>query len=108
MRITGHDVARLPTWHVPQRTRHPEVDEQNATALEPNNQILAATVESFDALALKLCCNLERIERSNDARVADLDLRERSADECRLESATDGLDLGKLGHAATASGSAGR
>jgi hypothetical protein len=107
MRI-DRKLDRPAARHVTQRPRHPEVYQENATAFESNNQILAATVERRDALTLKFTADLERVERPHDARVADLDVRERPPDERRLESAADGLDLGKFGHAATASGSAGR
>ena len=40
--------------HVPQAPRHPEVNQQNPTALEPDNQILAAPLDGGDTLTLEL------------------------------------------------------
>src|SRR5215208_8128194 len=78
--------------------RHPEVDQENATALEPNNQILAAPLERFDALADELGRDLGRVLWPRQPRVFDLDVLEAASDEHRLEPAANRLDLGQLGH----------
>jgi hypothetical protein len=81
--------------HVP---RHPEVDQEHTTTLEPNNQILAATIDSLDALALERGRHLGRIERTRQPLVGDLDADEATADEVRREPPPDRLDLRQLGH----------
>lgn len=74
--------------------RHPEVNQENPTAFEPKNQILAAPVELRDSLALQLGCHRDRIEGTHETWVVDHDALEPSPDERRLELATNGLDLG--------------
>ena len=59
------------------RPRHPEVDQERAPRLEPNNQVLAAPVDRDDPLALELARDLDRVERARQARVDDLDPLER-------------------------------
>src|SRR5438067_2848484 len=83
--------------HVP---RHAEVDQEDATALEPDNQILAAPLDRGDSLARELGRHLGRVFRTRQPRVVDLDAREAAADEHRLEPPADRLDLGQLGHPA--------
>src|SRR3954470_1053706 len=78
--------------------RHPEVDQENATALEPNNQILAAPLDRFDALADELGGDLGRVLRPRQSRVFDLHVLEAASDEHWLEPAANRLDLGQLGH----------
>jgi hypothetical protein len=74
------------------------VNQENPTALEPNNQILAATVQRSDALAGELGRHLGRILGARQAWVGDVDVLEAAPDEHRLETAPDRLDLGQLGH----------
>jgi hypothetical protein len=78
--------------------RHPEVDQESPTSLEPKNQIFAATIDGRDALALQLGCDLNPVEWARQPRIEDLDALEGAAHEQRLEPATDGLDLWKLWH----------
>jgi hypothetical protein len=78
--------------------RHPEVNQENTTRLEPNNQILASPLDRGDRLPLELCRDLAGIVGTRESRVRDLDSLERAADEVRLESGADRLDLGQLGH----------
>src|SRR5262249_40522600 len=89
-----------PGGDVPQAASHAEVDQERAAGLEPDYQVLAATVDRLDALAGQLGGDLERVERAGQARVEDLDPVESAADERGLEPAADGLDLGQLGHGA--------
>src|SRR5262249_38453297 len=84
--------------HVP---RHTEVDQENPTALESNDQILAATLDRLDALAGQLGRHLGRIERTRQARIVDLDVLESAPDEHGLEPAPNRLDLGQLRHTAS-------
>ena len=92
------DVAGLSRRRVQEVPRHPEVDQENATALEPDDQILAAPLERRDALARELGRHLGRILGPRQPRVFDLDVLEAAADEHRLEPAANRLDLGQLGH----------
>src|SRR3954452_16146385 len=87
-----------PVSRVNQAPRHPEVNQENQTALEPNNQILPTACHGVHALAAELGSHLCRIERSRQARVEDLDVVEPAAQELRLERRPDGLDLGQLRH----------
>jgi hypothetical protein len=74
------------------------VDQERPTRLEPNNQILTATIDLGDTLALELAGDLERVVRTREARIGDLDVREAVAFQRRREPAANGLDLGQLGH----------
>jgi hypothetical protein len=78
---------------VQQASRHAEVNQENPTGFEPNDQILAATIESCDALTLELGGDGERLEGADEPWVADLDTLERAADHVRLERDADRLDL---------------
>ena len=73
------------------------MDQENATALEPDNQILAATLDRRDPLAFELGRHLGRLVRTRQPRVGDLDPLEAPPDERGLELPADGLDLGQLG-----------
>jgi hypothetical protein len=86
---------------VEQRPRHPEVDQENATATKPKNQILAAPFDGVDDLALKLDGDLVRIERPRDPRIGDLDTLEPPPHERRLQARANRLDLGELRHGAS-------
>src|SRR6266571_1160613 len=79
--------------------RHPEVNQENPTALESNNQILATAFQRVDALAYELGSHLGGLFRPRQPRIEDLDVLEPAADEHRLELASNRLDLGQLGHA---------
>jgi hypothetical protein len=83
-----------------QAPRHAEVDQENATRLEPDNQILAATLDGGDPLALQLGRHLGRVVGTHEARVVDLDALEAAAREDGFQAHADGLDLGQLGHEA--------
>jgi hypothetical protein len=89
---------RRPAPDVQNVPRHPEVDQESPISLEPNNQILAAAIDSRDALALQLACDLDPVEWARQPRIEDLDALEGAAEEHRLEPATDGLDFWKLRH----------
>ena len=87
--------SRVAVLHVP---RHPEVNQESATRFEPNNQILAATIDCHDPLAFQLGCDLDAVEWTRQPWVGDLDSLEAAPDEPGLEPATDGFDLWKLRH----------
>jgi hypothetical protein len=78
--------------------RHPEVRQENASTLESNNQILAATFDGAHALPLELAGHLVGLARRHQPRVVDLDALQLSTDESRLELHADRLDLGQLRH----------
>jgi hypothetical protein len=73
---------------------HPEVNQENPTTFEPNNQILAATVETRDPLADKLVSDLGRFEGTRQAWIEDLHAVEPAPDEPALELRTNSLDFG--------------
>jgi hypothetical protein len=83
------------------RPRHPEVDQEHTTATKPKNQILAASLESLDDLAVQFGCDLLGIERTRDPGIGDLDQLEPTPDECRLQARANRLDLRQLGHGAS-------
>jgi hypothetical protein len=83
---------------VAQTPRHPEVNQQSATRLEPNNQILPAALERDDALPLELCGDGVGLERADEPWIADLHLIQAPADEVRLERESNRLDFGQFGH----------
>ena len=74
------------------------MDQENTTALEPNNQILAAPLDGRDPLTLQLGRHLGRLVWAHEARVVDAHPLEAPPDERRLEPAANRLDLGQLGH----------
>jgi hypothetical protein len=92
----GHEWRSAPD--VQKVPRHPEVNQESPTSLEPDNQILAAAIDGFDALALQFGCDLDPVERARQPRIVDLDTLKGAAHEHRLEPATDGLDFWKLRH----------
>src|SRR5215212_326468 len=87
-----------PVSRVDKASSHPEVNQENQTALEPNNQILAAPANRCDDLPDELCSHLCRIDGSCQPGVEDLDRLESAADQLRLEARPHGLDFGQLGH----------
>src|ERR671922_39062 len=84
---------------MPKAPRHPEVNQETPTALEPKNQILAPAVQRRHALPEELGCYHERILGSRQAWIVDVDALEASADDRRLETRANRLDLGQFGHA---------
>src|SRR3954452_13963219 len=94
----GRERAALP---VQQRSRHPEVNQMYATALEPKNQILAATVDSDRPLAAELRSDLRGIKRLRQTGIEDLDVVEAATDNVRLQLGTYRLDLWQLRHVRT-------
>jgi hypothetical protein len=89
---------KLPVRRDQEAPRHPEVNQQDETTLEPDNYILATPIDGLDALAFESCGHLPRIERARESLVEDLDRSERTAGEDRRQLGSDGLDLGQLGH----------
>src|SRR5438067_4718922 len=81
-----------------QRPRHPEVDQESPSRLEANNQILAATAERSDALALEAARNRRGIRGPGQPRIRHLDPLEAPPLEQRGKLSPDRLDLGQLGH----------
>ena len=96
---------RAPVWVAcericPQRAGHAEVDQQRAARRETDDQVLAAAIDVLDTLADQLRRDEERVLGPGQADVADLDVLEPPALERRRDRAPNGLDLGKLRHAA--------
>ncbi len=90
MRIVGQSSV----GRVPQTPRHPEVNQESASRLEPNNQILATAFERRDSFAFELPGHGDGLEGAHEARIVDLDAVEPPADETWLELLPDRLDLG--------------
>ena len=95
MRISRRQPCTAPVQQV---SRHAEVNEENATRLEPNNQILATTIDGDDPLAFQLGGHPGGVEWSGQARIVDLDTPEAPAHQHRLEACSDRLYLGQFGH----------
>jgi hypothetical protein len=87
-------VGRRPASGHPQVPSHPEVHQERTTAIEPDNQILAAPSEARYALTFEGTRDGGRVERLGEARIADLHALEPAPDEKRLELRADRLDFG--------------
>ena len=88
-------VSRQPiAIRVQELSRHTEVNQENSTAFEPNNQILAATVQTRDPFPDKLMGHLGGVHRTRQAGIENLDAVEPAPDEPRLKLRPNGLDLG--------------
>jgi hypothetical protein len=79
---------------VQQLTRHAEVNQENATSLEPDNYIFAAALERGDLLSHELSRDLGGIVRPRQAGIRNLDVDEPAPDQLGLELRPDRLDLG--------------
>jgi hypothetical protein len=77
------------------------VDQEHTTGFEPNNQILAASLDGRDGLTLEFCCDLTGLDGPGHAWIEDLDTVEAPTDEEGLEANANRLDLGQLGHGAS-------
>ena len=86
---------------VSHRPRHPEVNQEHTSGFEPNNQILAASLDGRDGLSLELRRDLAWLDGPRHARIEDLDTVEPPAGEDWLEASANRLDLGQLGHGAS-------
>ena len=78
--------------------RHPEVNQENETALETDNQILAAPLHGGDSTSFEQADDVLEIHRAREPLVEDLDRPHHPAAQGRGELGSDGLDLGELGH----------
>jgi hypothetical protein len=87
-----------PISRVSKRSSHPEVNQENQTAFEPKNQILAAPVDRRDPLARELRSHLCGIDGPRQPGVEDLDIVEPATDQPRFEARPYSLDFGQLGH----------
>jgi hypothetical protein len=76
------------------------VNQERATGLEPKNQILPAPFDRGDALAFEFGRDGNRLERSHQTRVEDLDVLEAPAFQPRRQPAPYRFHLGQLGHGA--------
>jgi len=77
------------------------VHQERATRLEPNNQILAATIDQNDTLTIQLSRHIEWIERARQPLIRDPNLLEDPTFEHGRKPPANGLDLGELGHRCT-------
>jgi hypothetical protein len=93
-------VRKRPTRSAKEAPRHPEVNQKNATALEPDNQILAATLDRRDQLPFQLGRHLGGLVWADEARIVDAHPLEAPTYECRLQLKADRLDLRELRHTA--------
>jgi hypothetical protein len=75
------------------------VNQQDETAVEPDNYILATSIDRRNAFALELSGDGTGIEGAREPLVEDLDRSEHFASEDRRQLDSDRLDLGQLGHA---------
>lgn len=90
---------------MPQRPRHPEVDQEYTAASKSKNQILAASLEGLNDLAVQFRRDLVGIERTCNPGIGDLDSLEPAPDERRLQARANRLDLWQLRHGASVAGS---
>ncbi len=90
--------ALVARRHEPEAARHAEVDEEREPALEAHNEVFPPPLDGEHAIALELLGDLEQVERSRESGIEDLDAREGTSRETRLELRADRLDLGQLGH----------
>jgi hypothetical protein len=91
-------VRKLPARRDQKASRHPEVNQQDETILEPDNYILATSIDRCDALLFEPSRDLPGIEGARQPLVEDLDRHECSAGEDRRQLRFDGLYLWQLGH----------
>jgi hypothetical protein len=94
MRIVCGESSR----RVSEAPRHPEVNQKNPTALEPNDQILASSTDGGHPLALELRRDLSGLEGPDESWVEDLYAFEPAAGEGRFQAGADDFDLGQLRH----------
>ena len=87
-----------PVSRVSKRSSHPEVNQENKTALEPNNQILATPANLAYALAGELRSHLCGIDWTRQPGIEDVDTLEPATDQPGLKTRPDRLDFGQLGH----------
>ena len=78
---------------------HAQVLDEVDLVVEHPDQVLAAPLEPLHAPPAQRVGQLVGLQRPRPARVEDLDLAHAAALDERRELASDGLDLGKLGHA---------
>lgn len=84
--LTGRQNSKTP--------RHTEVNKESSPALEPDNQILAATIDRRNALAFDLGRHEIRGERTHKPRIGDRRSPDAGAVEDRRDLPAHGLDLG--------------
>src|SRR4029078_9844262 len=94
-------VRERPARSAQEAPRHPEVDQENTAALEPNNQILAAAADGRDVFPFELGCHLGGLVRAHEARIVNAHPLEAPADERGLELSANALDLRQLRHTAS-------
>ena len=91
-------VRRLGPGLAEHRARHAQVLDEVDLVVEHPDQVLAAALEPQHASPAQRIGQFVRLQRTRPAGVEDLDLAHAPALDERRELASDGLDLGKLGH----------
>ena len=86
-------IMELATCAVQQIPCHPEVDQENAAALEADDEILATPLERSDPFPCELGRHRVGLVRTDETRVVHGDAIEAAADERRLELPANALDL---------------
>lgn len=89
----GIVIRNVPRHDVQQASRHSEVNQQSASRIEPNNYILATTIDGDDSFSLEFGGDFEGVDGARQPRVEDLDAFEAAADEHGLQPAPDRFDL---------------
>src|SRR3954453_7188055 len=92
-------VRERPVRGAQKASRHPEVNQKNATALELDDQILATALDGRDALRFQLGRHLGRLVRAYETRVVDPHPLEATPDGQGLELPGTGLALRNPGNA---------
>src|SRR5262249_53217768 len=92
------DRSLVRDGHETEAPGHAEVDEECEAARHAQQQVLPASLDGDDDVALEFLRDLEQIVGTRQARVEDLDAGERATLEAWGELRPDRLDLRKLGH----------
>ena len=69
----------------PEAPGHTQVDEKREAALEPDEQVLPATLDRDDGVALELLGDLEEVVRPGQSRIEDLGSDDRASLEARCQ-----------------------
>jgi len=73
---------------------HPQVHDERAAGVEPEQEVLPTPPHTREALAVELHPHLPRVVRRRQPSIPDVDVGERSAGDARSEPPAHGLDLG--------------
>ncbi len=90
--------GKVACREVEQRAGHPEVHNERPAALQPPQEVLAASLDGRDPLTHERIRHEARRDGPRQPGVGDLGARDGRAFDERRDPAADGLDLGQLGH----------